>query len=59
MNRIYFFGLIFMITSSVLCGFVAFFHMMHYGGFVWIAALIGSLSCFVGGWLEISFILER
>ena len=55
MNKMEFFGLIFMLSVAPMCGTMATIMIAETGGHpTWVVALIGSVICFTGGWIRIA-----
>tara|TARA_R100001510_G_scaffold19408_2_gene16921 strand:- start:357 stop:545 length:189 start_codon:yes stop_codon:yes gene_type:complete len=55
MDKMEFFGLIFMLSVAPMCGTMAVLMIAEVGGHAtWIAALVASAVCFTGGWIRIA-----
>tara|TARA_R100000353_G_scaffold50050_1_gene39637 strand:+ start:414 stop:602 length:189 start_codon:yes stop_codon:yes gene_type:complete len=55
MDKMEFFGLIFMLSVAPMCGTMATIMIAETGGHAtWIAALVASTACFIGGWFRIA-----
>ena len=55
MTKTEFFGLIFMLSVAPMAGTMATIMIAETGGHpTWIAALVGSVACFTGGWIRIA-----
>ncbi len=55
MDKMEFFGLIFMLSVAPMCGTMAVLMIAETGGHAtWITALVASAVCFTGGWIRIA-----
>ena len=55
MDKMEFFGLIFMLSVAPMCGTMAVIMIAETGGHAtWIMALVASAVCFTGGWIRIA-----